>query len=92
VQNVHTLPAGIELVALLAFSGAAVLCWVMASWGGWAEGAYERAKSRPLIWYWLCVFRIPTTRDNCIRFIKIVSASGIVLVSVTWTFVLIRLR
>lgn len=49
---------------------------------GWlAEKVYERRKDSPLSWYWLRLMGVATSRENCVRSIKIVSALGIVLVS-----------
>ncbi len=76
-------------MVLMALSAGALFCWAMTIWGGWSETIYERAKGQDAAWYWLRVFRVPQTRENCIRLLKIVSASGIALLIVGWAFILL---
>ena len=83
------MPSRADLVVLVTLSGGAAFCWAMAIWGGWSEAMYERTKGKGVAWYWLRVFRVPQTRENCIRFIKLVSASGMALLLVGWAFILI---
>jgi len=73
------------------FSLVAIIAWAMNIWGGWAEKTYERTKDSTTAWYWLRRFRIPTTRDNCIRFMKITSAGGIGVLVMFWVVGLTRL-
>ncbi len=32
----------------------------------------------PLAWFWLHVFGVPATKDNCIRFLTVISWVGMV--------------
>ena len=82
------MPSRAGLFVLVALSGGALFCWAMAIWGGWSEAMYEREKGNDAPWYWLRVFRVPHTRENCVRFIKLVSASGIALLVVGWALAL----
>ena len=34
----------------------------------WDQRAYEQFKDSRIIWFWLDVFRVPKTRENCLRF------------------------
>jgi hypothetical protein len=54
--------------------------WGMVIWGGWAEATYKRMKSDHRAWYWLDVFKIERSPENCIRLLKGVSLLGVVLV------------
>lgn len=69
-------------LALVALAALAIGAWAMNIWGGWAEKAYERQKDANLSWYWLRLLGITTSRENCVRFIKVVSAMGIALLLV----------
>jgi hypothetical protein len=62
--------------------------WAMSVWGGWAEKTYEKLGERSFSWYWLRVAGIPCTRENCVRFLKGTSLSGMALVT-AWTGVLL---
>jgi len=66
----------ILLMLVLAVIGA----WAMNIWGGWAERVYEKQKDSAVSWYWLRLMGITISRENCVRFTKIVSTLGIVLV------------
>jgi hypothetical protein len=70
---------GTDKIALLAVWAVAMGIWSMNVWGGWAEQFYERQQHRSTPWYWLRTFGVPTSRENCIRFIKGVSLAGMVL-------------
>jgi hypothetical protein len=60
----------------------------MSIWGGWAEKMYERNKESYWAWYWLRFFKIPLTRENCIRFTKRVSAFGFIALTLGTVFTL----
>src|SRR5437764_15148073 len=34
----------------------------------WDERTYEQFKDSRIIWFWLDVFSVPKTRENCLRF------------------------
>jgi hypothetical protein len=53
--------------------------WAMTVWGGWAERVYESSKDTRWTWFWLRTFKVPTTKENCLRFDKCVSLLGIAL-------------
>ena len=67
-------------IALVALTGVAIAIWALTLWGVWAEKVYERERYSSAPWYWLRVMGITTSRENCVRFLKIVSALGLVLV------------
>ena len=47
----------------------------------WLGGEGLRAREALIgLWYWLRVMGITTSRENCVRFLKIVSALALVLV------------
>jgi hypothetical protein len=73
---------GTTQVILLVLALATIGAWAMNVWGGWAEKVYEKQKDSALSWYWLRLMGITTSRKNCVRFIKIVSTLGIVLLSI----------
>lgn len=55
--------------------------WSIALWRRWPDALYDRRKDRPA-WYWLTVFRIPKTRENCVRFARGICYMGNFFVSV----------
>jgi hypothetical protein len=59
-----------------------VAAWAMNIWGGWAESVVAKASSKKYIWYWMRILRLEQTKENQIRFIKMVSIFGIIVVSV----------
>jgi hypothetical protein len=61
--------------------------WSIAMLEGWAERVYEQRKNKKFTWYWLRLFNIAETRENCIRFVKIISWIGMLL-SIPW-FILV---
>jgi len=71
-----------EQIVIFGLAAVAVFIWAMNIWGGWAEMFYEKYKNSSAAWYLLRVMGIRKSPENCIRFTKIISASGIVLVSV----------
>jgi len=71
-----------EYIVILALCGVAIMLWAMVVWGGWAEKICERYKESHGSWYWLRLAGIDLSRTNRIRFVRSVSALGIVLVSV----------
>lgn len=71
-----------EQIVIFGVAAAAIFIWAMNIWGGWAEMFYEKYKNSSMTWYWLRVMGIRTSPKNCIRFTKIISATGFVLVSV----------
>ena len=81
-QDVRAHIMDITQFILLVLALAAIGAWAMNIWGGWAEMVYEKQKGSALAWYWLRLMGITTSRENCVRFIKIVSTSGIVLLSI----------
>jgi hypothetical protein len=55
----------------------------------WDERAYEQFKDSRIMWFWLEVFRVPKTRENCLRFQFAVWIALLVLLSV---FTIVALR
>jgi hypothetical protein len=39
-------------------------------WDVWAERVYQRDRENFWFWYWLRVFNVSLTRENCVRFAK----------------------
>ncbi len=48
----------------------------------WDQRAYKQFKDSRIIWFWLDVFRVPKTRENCLRFSFAVWIAMLVLLSV----------
>jgi len=65
-------------------------CFSMSIWGRWADKLYEKTKDNKWTWFWLHEFNVPTTRENCIRFVKGVSIFGLILMT-TFALVVILL-
>ncbi len=76
-------------LVLIVFDAGVIALWAMVIWGGWAEKAYVKTKNSEFTWYWLTMFGVEKSQDNCVRFIKSVSAFGIVLLAVA-TLLLMR--
>ena len=68
-------------IAAVVFWVCAMALWSMSAWGPWTARVYEKAGPNSYIWYWLKVYRIPTSPENCQRFLKGVSIAGMVLLS-----------
>ena len=66
-----------QLLAVL-FLALVALLWSMVIWGGWAEKYVAAGKASRSSWFWLRVFSVPQTPYNRIRFVKGISAIGIV--------------
>ena len=69
-------------IILLVLALAAICAWAMNIWGGWAERVYEKQKDSAFSWYWLRLMGITISRENCVRFVKIVSTLGVALLSI----------
>ncbi len=80
--------SSIHVISLL-FWGATTLLWSMSVWGSWAGRLFEQVGPESIAWYWLRVFDVPRTRENCVHFVTIVSLVGIVLISVGVTLILL---
>jgi len=48
----------------------------------WDERAYQQFKDSCIMWFWLDVFSVPRTRENCLRFQFPVWIALLVLLSV----------
>lgn len=70
-----------EIILLLAFYLICVFVWSMNIWGGWAEKTYDKYKDKKYYWFWLRLFKIEETNENCIKFLKFTSILGIILMS-----------
>jgi hypothetical protein len=66
---------------LVLFWAAAMGLWSMSVWGNWAERTYEKGRDQAYMWFWLRVFGIPRTRENCVRFVKGTSLAGMALLT-----------
>jgi len=66
-------------IVLLACWVITIILWSQTIWGSWAGRVYERVGSDSIAWYWLRVFGMPRTKENCIRFLKRVCLGGMVL-------------
>jgi hypothetical protein len=66
-------------VIVLIFYAGCIFAWSMNIWGDWAEKVYEKKRAGEITWFWLSVFGIDKTRENCTRFLKGVSWAGIIL-------------
>jgi len=78
-----------ERICLTLLWAAAMGLWSMSVWGGWAERTYEKSHGHGYMWYWLRVFGVPQTRDNCVRFMKGTSLAGMVLLTLMTGVVLL---
>ena len=77
-----------HLIVLLFWAVTTVL-WAMSVWGPWAARLYDRVGPDSIGWYWLRVFDVPRTRENCIRFVRVLSLVGIVMVTAVVTIVFV---
>lgn len=73
---------------LLIFWAIAVFLWGLNIWGNWAEQTYHKWKDNRFFWGWLDRFGIARTRENYIRFAKVTSWLGIIIVTVFCLIVL----
>jgi hypothetical protein len=70
-----------DTVYLTLFWAVAMGLWSMSLWGHWAERTYETWREHAYMWFWLRVLGIPQTRENCVRFLKGTSLTGMVLLT-----------
>jgi hypothetical protein len=73
---------------LLIFWAIAVFLWGMNIWGNWAERTYDKWKDSGFFWVWFDRLHIARTRENFIRYAKLISWIGIILLSVMSTIIL----
>jgi hypothetical protein len=71
-----------DKVCLVLFWAGAMGLWSMSVWRGGAEKTYEKHPEDAFPWYWLRVFGIPRTRQNCVRFLKGASLFGMALLTI----------
>jgi hypothetical protein len=67
--------------AILAVAAICDLAWAVSLWKHWPEVVYQRKKNSMLTWYWLSVFRIERTEQNCVRFMRGCCIAGMILVT-----------
>ena len=75
---------------LIAFWVICVAVLLMNIWGGWAEQFYENNKASKYSWYWLDKFRVEKTKDNCVKFLKIISWVGIIVITLSSILFLLK--
>jgi len=68
-------------IALLGFWAIAMILWSRSAGGPWAARVYDKVGPESGTWYWLRILGLPRTRENCIRFLKVVSLAGMILVT-----------
>jgi hypothetical protein len=79
----------IEKIVLIIFCITADLLWAKTIWGGWAEETYEKFQHDSKVWFWLYWLNIPTTPENCIKFLKIISGIGMAFVTLLTILILL---
>jgi hypothetical protein len=67
-------------IVLLAFAVVATFLWSQTVWGTWGGRVYDALGAESAAWMWLRLFKVPVTRENCIRFQKGASSFGILAV------------
>ena len=79
-----------EAVLLAVWSVFFISLFATSIWRGWAHDVYEKSKDSRWTWYWLDLFGVPRTRDNCVRFLNGCSWAGIglLVVGTIVTFIL----
>ena len=70
-----------DKIGLVLFWAVCMLLWGQSVWGRWADAAYERHPEDSIFWFWLRVFDVPRTRQNCVAFVKLVSVIGMIFVT-----------
>ena len=83
------MPITIKMVLMIFY----ILCLsflYMNIWGGWSEVFYEKNKNNKFTWYWLGIFKIAETKENCIKFLKRISWTGLILVTLSIIVMLFR--
>lgn len=74
-------------IALLAI---AIVGWVAAIATHQGERYYDRKGPDAAAWYWLRLFRIPTTRRNCGRFVSATYVMAIVVCAIVIVVLVFR--
>lgn len=67
-----------------------IFLWSKVIWGNWAERVYEKNKDNQLTWYWLRLFKVAQTKENCIKFLKIISWAGIIIITLFTILIFLR--
>lgn len=68
---------------ILLFAAVLDAVWVLSLWRHWPERVYERNRDARFMWMWLTVFGIPLSEANCVRFMRICSVAGMILVTLS---------
>lgn len=76
-----------EKVFSVVFGIAWIAAFMVLVWR--AEHIYEQSKDSPSRWFWLDRFKVPKTKENCVRFLRGCFYGGILLVAVGALLVLI---
>jgi hypothetical protein len=71
-----------EKLYVVLFWAVAMGLWSMSLVGNWAERTYERGREHAYMWFWLRVFGVPQTKENCVRLLKGTSLVGMALLTV----------
>lgn len=71
----------LEKIIIIVFWIVVTGLFSMNIWGGWAKMFYEKNKEQYWPWYWLRIFKISLTPENCIRFIKTISIFGLLIIT-----------
>jgi hypothetical protein len=79
----------IDKLLLVLFTLAWFALWLISRRFQWDELAYEQSKDSAIAWRWLDVFKIPKTRENCLRFMQLAWVGLLVLLSAGTIVVLI---
>lgn len=71
-----------DKIALVVFAMFWFALFILSRRFRWDERAYEQFKDSRIIWFWLDVFNVPKTHENCVRFSFAVWIAMLVLLSV----------
>jgi hypothetical protein len=71
-----------DKIALLVFAMFWFALFILSRRFRWDERSYEQFKDSRIIWFWLDLFSVPKTRENCLRFSFAVWIAVLVLLSV----------
>ena len=81
-------------LAILAFAVFCDCAWAVSLWRRWPEAIFRKQKAQRrfwLQWYWLSIFGIARTEQNCVRIARGMCIAGMILVTGFLLIVLLRL-
>jgi hypothetical protein len=70
-----------DVIITLVFAAILDTAWALALWRHQPEHLYQKNRESRFMWFWLDVFGVPRTQENCVRLVRVAHVAGMVLVT-----------